>query len=141
MTQQASVSQPVLQSFKRPFQIQTLPHLTLCSLHQSTVAQMAERAPHDLKVVGSNPVSGSYENMFSKLKSYCLLQHVTIHSHGIIVTSMHQAFGPSYIVGCQGVRQLGGLVPVVRLGVPLGCKAWKLCDPLSYPLGNERTLV
>ena len=34
-----------------------------------------------------------------------------------------------------------GLVPVVRLGVPLGYKAWKLCYPLSFPLGNERTLV
>ena len=49
--------------------------------------------------------------------------------------------GITYIVGCQGVWQLGGLVPVVRLGVPLGCKAWKLCDPLSYPLDNERTLL
>ena len=38
---------------------------------------MAERAPHDLKVVGLNPPSGSYENVFSKLKSYCLLQDVT----------------------------------------------------------------
>ena len=47
----------------------------------------------------------------------------------------------AYIVGCRGVWQLGGLIPVVRLGVPLGCKAWKLYDPLGYPLGNERTLV
>ena len=28
-------------------------------------------------------------------------------------------------VGCRGVR-VGGLVPVVRLGVPPGYKAWKL---------------
>ena len=28
-------------------------------------------------------------------------------------------------------RQLGGLVLVVRLGVPLRCKACKLCDPLN----------
>ena len=33
--------------------------------NRSTVAQMAERAPHDLKVVGSNPASGSYENCAS----------------------------------------------------------------------------
>ena len=32
---------------------------------QSKVAQMVERAPHDLKVVGSNPDSGSYEKVFS----------------------------------------------------------------------------
>ena len=46
-----------------------------------------------------------------------------------------------YIVSCRGVRQLGDLVPAIRLGVLLGCQACKLCDPLSYPLGNERTLV
>ena len=38
-------------------------------------------------------------------------------------------------------RTARGLVPVVRLGVPLRCKACKLGDPLSYPLDNERTLV
>ena len=38
------------------------------SLNRSTVAQMAERVPHTLKVVGSNPASGSYENVFPKLK-------------------------------------------------------------------------
>ena len=57
---------------------------------------------------------------------------------------MHRFISSSikvWVVGCPGVRQLGGLVPVVRLEVPLGCKAWKLHDPLSYPLGNERTLV
>ena len=43
---------------------------------------MAERAPHNLKVVGSNPASGSYENVFSKLKPYCLLQHVAINNYG-----------------------------------------------------------
>ena len=30
-------------------------------------------------------------------------------------------------------RQLGVLVPLLRLGVPLRCKACKLCDPLRYP--------
>ena len=28
-----------------------------------------------------------------------------------------------------------------KAGGPPGYKDWKLCDPLSYPLGNERTLV
>ena len=27
-----------------------------------------------------------------------------------------------------------------KAGVPPRCKACKLCDPLSYPLDNERTL-
>ena len=31
------------------------------------VARMAEQAPHDLKVVGSNPASGSYETVSSNL--------------------------------------------------------------------------
>ena len=46
-----------------------------------------------------------------------------------------------YIEGCRGIWQLGGLVSVVSLGVPLRCEACKLGDPLSYPLDNERTLV
>ena len=37
------------------------------------VAQMAERAPHDLKVVGSNPASGSYENRASKRDTWSLM--------------------------------------------------------------------
>ena len=57
--------------------------------YRSTVAQIAERAPHDLKVVGSNLTSGSYENVFSKLQSYCLLQHMTINSHGVWYDRMH----------------------------------------------------
>ena len=44
---------------------------------------MAEWAPYNLKVKGLSPASGSYKNVFSKLKSYCLLQHVTINSHGV----------------------------------------------------------
>ena len=46
-----------------------------------------------------------------------------------------------YLVGCRRVRQLGGLVPVVRRGVPLGSKACKLCDPLSYLLINQCNIV
>ena len=39
-------------------------------------------------------------------------------------------------------RQLGGLVPVFRLGVPLRCKASKLEYPLRIPpLIKKRTLV
>ena len=47
----------------------------------------------------------------------------------------------TYIDGFRGIGQLGGLVPAVRLGVPLRCKACKLGDPLRYPLDKERTLV
>ena len=47
----------------------------------------------------------------------------------------------AYKDSCQGVGQLGGLVPVVRLGVLLRCKASNLGDPLRYPLDKERTLV
>ena len=39
-------------------------------------------------------------------------------------------------------KQLGGLVPVVRLGVPLRCKASKFGYPLNIPpLYKKRTLV
>ena len=50
-------------------------------------------------------------------------------------------FLQEHVDSCRGILQLGGLVPVVRLGVPLRCKACKLGDPLSYPHDNERTLV
>ena len=44
---------------------------------------MAERAPPDLKVVGSNPASGSYVNMtisITRNDGYI----VTINNHGIM---------------------------------------------------------
>ena len=47
----------------------------------------------------------------------------------------------TYIVSCRGIGQLGGVVPVIRLGVPLRCKACRLGDPLSYPLDNDYFLL
>ena len=53
---------------------------------------MAEWAPQDLKVVGLNPDSGSYENVFSKLKSFCLLQPVTKNNRGVWYDRMHSPY-------------------------------------------------
>ena len=57
-----------------------------------TVAQMAEqllRILLDPKVRSSNPSSGSYETVISKLKPYCLLQHATINNHNIYHVIFH----------------------------------------------------
>ena len=56
-----------------------------------TVAQMAEqmlRILLDPKVRSSNPSSGSYETVISKLKPYCLLQHATINIYHVIFHSV-----------------------------------------------------
>ena len=46
--------------------------------NQITLAQMAEPVAHDFKVAGSNPAWFLMKSFFSKLKSYCLLQHMII---------------------------------------------------------------
>ena len=48
------------------------------------VAQMAAYWPNNQKVMGLN-LAGSSWDCDSKLKLYCLIQHVTINSHEIIV--------------------------------------------------------
>ena len=50
------------------------------------IAQMAERLTTNSEVPSSSPRSGSNEIIFSKLKSYCLLQHMVINTHGWMVT-------------------------------------------------------
>ena len=47
---------------------------------------MAERLTTNSEVPSSSPSSGSNEIIFSKLKSYCLLQHMVINTHGWMVT-------------------------------------------------------
>ena len=47
-------------------------------------------------------------------------------------------FSLSFLDSCWGIWQLVGQVPVVRLGVPLKCKACKLGDPLSYPFDKYK---
>ena len=61
------------------------PSLISLGLH-ITVAQMAERVAHDLMVCNSNPAWFLMRSFFSKLKSYCLLQHMVINTHGWMVT-------------------------------------------------------
>ena len=46
-----------------------------------------------------------------------------------------------YINGCRGIWQLGGLVPVVRLGVLLRWKACKLGDLLSFKVKCKQLLL
>ena len=47
---------------------------------------MAERLTTNWEVPSSSPRSGSNDIIFSKLKSYCLLQHMVINTHGWMVT-------------------------------------------------------
>ena len=63
------------------------------------IAQMAERLTTNSKVPSSSPRSGSNEIIFSKLKSYCLLQHMVI----IVMieknsSSMHREYHEFYAV-------------------------------------------
>ena len=53
---------------------------------RNMIAQMAERLTTNSEVLSSSPRSGSNEIIFSKLKSYCLLQHMVINTHGWMVT-------------------------------------------------------
>ena len=46
------------------------------------IAQMAERLITNSEVPSSSPGSGSNETIFSKLKSYCLFQHIVIRNIG-----------------------------------------------------------
>ena len=85
--------------------------------------------------------------MLIKLRRFCIITHSNGDVMGAVKTSLlsysnlvlvsiyhHSRRVRGYIVGCRGVDSLGGLVPVVRLGVPLRCKACKLCDSLCYLL-------
>ena len=85
---------------------------------------------------------GKFEITLFSYHSHSPFTQITRSSILLLVSPVFKdQFGELYIVGCRGVRQLGGLVPVIRLGVPPEYKAWKLCNPQSYQLGNERTLV
>ena len=48
---------------------------------QGMIAQMVERVATKSEVPSSSPSSGSYENLKTKLKPFCLLQHVVINIH------------------------------------------------------------